>query len=422
MPTAFAFSADEKFLAASGFNGAITVRDIESGRTTQTLAGHSNFAFGVAFSADGTRLVSGGRTIWDLTTGRGLRAARSAEPLGLMSRDGRLLAAATFNDSRITLYDTNTQRRLFTLTPDDPPSLKVAPANAPHAAQAIVQPPAFSPDGRLLATFYTVPADNTQPAQVDAKAAQKAQKEMLKNMSRNPAAAMQAYNDALAKASGRGDSLANQIKLWDTQTGREVRTLVVAGGNAYAPAQIKAVTFSADGRLLAVVAHNSAVVTLWDVTTGAQVGVIGAPPAASANPYGLPGMPGAGAQMPNIAQLPGMQQMFGGQANVESVAFSADGRTLAVGGQEVTRSFDMAAMMGQMSAAMRDPKAAQANSAALQQQLLKQMKQTTAGTLKLYDAATGRELRAFAGLASEVKVVAFSPDGRLLASAATDNA
>jgi WD40 repeat protein len=421
MPTAFAFSADEKFLAASGFSTAITVRDIESGRTMQTLAGHSNFAFGVAFSADGTRLVSGGRTIWDLTTGRGLRAARSAEPLGLMSRDGRLLAAATFNDSRITLYDTNTQRRLFTLTPDDPPTLKVAPANAPRAAQAIVQPPAFSPDGRLLATFYTVPADNTQPAQVDAKAAQKAQKEMLKNMSRNPAAAMQAYNDALAKASGRGDSLANQIKLWDTQTGREVRTLVVAGGNAYAPAQIKAVTFSADGRRLAVVAHNSAVVTLWDVTTGAQVGIIGAPPApaAGANPYGLPG---AGGQMPDIAQLPGMQQMFGGQANVEAVAFSADGRTLAVGGQEVTRSFDMAAMMGQMSAAMRDPKAAQANAAALQQQLLKQMKQTTAGTLKLYDAATRHELRAFAGLASEVKVIAFSPDGRLLASAATDNA
>ena len=438
--TAFAFSADEKFLAVAGYNGTIAVREIETGRTTQTLAGHSNLAFGVAFSPDGTRLVTGGRTIWDLTTGRGLRAvARMAEPFGLLSRDGRLLAGITLGDSPITLYDTSTQRRLFTLTPSEleaPPTLKAGQPTASRTAKFAALPPVFSPDGRLLATTYFSnsginPSD--EPAQIDTKAAQKAQQKALEEMAKaarkNPAAAMQVYNDTLARQSGRGDSLTNQVKLWDTQTGRLVRTISVPGGNAYIPTQIKEVRFSPDGRTVAVIAHNSAVVTLWDVTTGAQVGTIGAPPAppAAANPYGLPnipGMPNMGAAMSNIAQMPGVGQMFGGQANITSVAFSTDGRTVALGGKESKSNFDMTALMGQMMGAnARDPKAAKANADALQQQMLKQMQQTTtAGTLKLYEAGSGRELRSLQGHTTEVKAIAFSSDGRLLASVAADNA
>ncbi len=440
--SALTFSADEKLLAASTFNGAVTVRDIETGRVVQTLAGHSNLAFAVAFSPDGTRLVSGGRTVWDLTTGRGTRTVPAAEPFGLMSRDGRLLAAGTFNDSRISLYDTTTKRRLFTLTPtgagvDEPPSLKAKPTNTRAAAKYAVQPPTFSPDGRLLATTYTLAPDSPvdQTEQPDPKAMQQAMKEAVKNMSKNPAAASQAYNDAIAKANGRSsDSLTNQVKLWDTQTGREVRTITVPGGNSFGFVHIKDVQFSADGRYVAVLMHNSAVVTLWDATTGAAAGTIGtppAPPAATGAPFGLPGMPNianmpgtsGSAQVMDMSQMPGMGQMFGGQASLSAVAFSADGRVVAVGGRESKSSFDMTAMMSMMSAGMRDPKAARMKPEELQQQMLKQMQQTTTtGTLKLYDTATRRELATLAGHTADVKAVALSADGRLVASAAADNA
>src|SRR5207248_10954220 len=46
---------------------------------------------------------------------------------------------------------------------------------------------------------------------------------------------------------------------------------------------------------------------------------------------------------------------------------------------------------------------------------------TDVGTVKLYDAATGRELRALAGPFRHVQTVAFAPDGRTLATGGAGN-
>src|SRR5205085_8662487 len=77
----------------------------------------------------------------------------------------------------------------------------------------------------------------------------------------------------------------------------------------------------------------------------------------------------------------------------------------------------------QLGALSRNPRT-KFDPAGLQQQIIhqKQMSQaTTSVTLKLYDAQTGRELRAFNGHTSEVQAIALSRDGRLVASAAADN-
>jgi WD40 repeat protein/uncharacterized caspase-like protein len=422
---ALTFSPDGKFLTASAYGGPINVWEVESGRATQKLEGHSNFAFNVAFSADGTRLVSGGRTVWDLTTGRGLRTAQAVEPFGLVSRDGRLLAALTNSDSRVTLYDAATQRRLFTLAPDTspPPTLKAAAAGASKAPAAVALPPVFSPDGRLLATTYRLEsyAPSADEQQQDLKAQQKAMQAAMKQAMKNPGAYQQLYQDELAKLNGARQSatLANQIKLWDTQTGREARTITVPGGNGLIPTLIQRVTFSEDGKQVAVVQFNNPAVTVWDVNTGAQVRTIGAPPAPGG---GFPS--GAADNADPFAMLGGGGMMFGGGASIAAVAFSPDGRLLATGGLERTGGgFDMSAVMSQMGAAGRNPKT-KVDPAAMQQQVLQQMQQSmkTTGMLKLYDAQTGREVRAFTGHTGEVQAVAFSPDGRLLASAAADNA
>jgi hypothetical protein len=53
------FSADGQVLATAGF-GEITLWSVDSGEKVATLQGHTGWIRGIAFSADGTRLASGG--------------------------------------------------------------------------------------------------------------------------------------------------------------------------------------------------------------------------------------------------------------------------------------------------------------------------------------------------------------------------
>lgn len=45
----------------------------------------------------------------------------------------------------------------------------------------------------------------------------------------------------------------------------------------------------------------------------------------------------------------------------------------------------------------------------------------TPGTIKIWDVASGRELRTLSGHSSDVTAVAFSPDGRTIVSGSKDN-
>ena len=58
-------------------DNTLKVWDLESGRELRTLAGHSEWVYGVAVSADGRLAVSASRDktlkVWDLESGRELR-------------------------------------------------------------------------------------------------------------------------------------------------------------------------------------------------------------------------------------------------------------------------------------------------------------------------------------------------------------
>jgi WD40 repeat protein/uncharacterized caspase-like protein len=376
------FSDDGKKAATGGFGTQTLLWETETGKQLLSMTGRSNMAYAVAFSADGTQLSAGGRTRWDLRTGRGLRVtpAPSEKLFGMPSRDGKLIAMFAPNNNAIAILEATTGRQLQTLTRT--------------VTGGGVERVTFSPDGHLLAVRYMEDPAAQGPKTI-------------------------------------GGLPSSQVKIWDVASGREVQTLTLAT----APNEVG---FTADGQGLVTVGGQGEVV-LWDIASGNRLRSFAATstatPAASPGSFpnlgGLPNIkPGSMPTMPNMPNMPtNMADMSAMITNtlgtmtsgtmgkrVTSVAFSPDGRTLATGGVESKSNFDMATMIsnaGQKSSKNKKPQDPQ--------DFLKDLKVETIGQVLLFDVATGREVGAIKGHGKGVTAVAFSRDGKLLASGSTDN-
>src|SRR5215470_20259948 len=114
-----ALSEDGKRIATSGFDTDTIIWEAETGKRISNLNGRTNMAYNVAFSADGNELSSGGRTRWDLRTGRGLRVipASAEKTYEVPSPDGRVLAVMKPNNSVLAVVEAPSGRQLQQLTP-----------------------------------------------------------------------------------------------------------------------------------------------------------------------------------------------------------------------------------------------------------------------------------------------------------------
>jgi RNA polymerase sigma factor (sigma-70 family) len=161
-----AFAPDGRTLAWAGTNPpqvvdpaagdwrVITLWDLAARRVRSVLAGHSAGISSLAFSADGTTIVSGSydRTarLWQSASGKPLATLEAPQAIHgvAISPDGRVIAAATGNqyasdDERtpstpgvVRLWDVATRSERATLTADE------------NSVRAV----AYSPDGKILAS------------------------------------------------------------------------------------------------------------------------------------------------------------------------------------------------------------------------------------------------------------------------------
>lgn len=363
-----AFNDDGKRIATGGFDTDTIIWETETGKRVSTLSGRTNMAYNVSFSADGTQLWSGGRTRWDLRTGRGLRvvAPSSEKTYGVPSPDGRVLAVMTLNRSAVTLIEAPSGKQLFQLAPSDD--------------VGVVNKMVFSGDGSMLALIYG-PSDDQRRT---------------------------------ATSFARG----SQVKLWDVKSGRELRSLV----SSDVPSEAG---FSADGRVIATIGSMGEI-ALWDVQSGSKLRDLTASPMKTFTPPVInPSQIKRGQmpQMPNMAEIAAMMtNVMGTMAagtpgrSVTSLAFSPDGKTLVTGGLETKANIDLAAMMSG-----KRPKGSKGSPQTDPADMMRDFKVDAVGQVKIWDVSTGQEIGALQGHGRAVAKVAFSRDGKFLATAGTDN-
>jgi WD40 repeat protein len=399
-PLAAALSRDGRTFAVTGWNG-VQLWDVKSGHLQATLAGMGSYGF-LAISPDGKTLagagvgsrVEKGRSIpvgqaelWDVASGRRKALLKGLEgnfTAAAFSPDGQILATGgfagrmkevtTIADERewkgeARLWDARTGQLKATLT----------------GSQKAVWTLAFSPDGRTLATG----SDDHTIAVWDV-ASRRLQRMLPGDGGGVRELAFSPDGQVLAAA---GET----VRLWDVKSGQLKGVL----------AQSKApLAFSPDSRMVATGSQNQAArFCLWDARNG-QLKTI---------------LPGTGAPASGVAgtgtKAEPLDDSDRWREGVRALAFSPDGKMLATGSNDkAARLWDVAS--GQMVRALHG------HSGELWSHVFSSDGKLLATSsrdraLRLWDTRSGQLTGTFFGPADWVPwppVLAFSPDGKLLAA------
>jgi WD40 repeat protein/serine/threonine protein kinase len=397
-----AYDPDGKRLASASKDGTVKVWDLGAGLELLSLPAHMGEVLGVAFSPNGQRLASAGGDgavkVWDARTGRELFALRGhGQPVESVafSPDGQRLASAD-RDRTAKVWDTTTGRQVFTLWG--------RPWNQERIPVGI-HTVAFSPDGKRLAT-----ASWDRAVRVwDAATGQgvytlRGHTGVIRSVAFSP--------DGRRLVSTAED---NTARVWDTTTSQEARSFP-GGGNSVA-----SVAFSPDGQWAALAGARA--LRVRNLTTGREVGPLprGNRPVHSltfsADGTRLAGVTDQGAVRVWTTQTGQVVQDFGGgRSDITTAAFSTNWEQVAlVDGSSVhVRNLRTGTQRAALRANLPGTIFTLTYAPGGQQLALVV---DDDGPVEVWDLTTGQKVLALHGHTSQVFSLAFSPDGRRLASA-----
>jgi WD40 repeat protein len=361
-----AFSPDGTLLASAAADNTVKLWQVATGEVVASLVGQRLGADSAVFSPDGRLLATGGLVggiwLWDVRTGNRQRVLRgpAGEPTRSLafSPDGRVLVSAG-GKNQVGFWDPATGELL----------------RAVQGTGTAVASVVFSRDGQLLAIAG---ANRAQPlVELREAATGKLVWRLATPYSSYAPCGSVAFSPDGAQVAAAVDT---GFRIWETRSGRVLHH--VRGRH-----DVWAVAWSPDGRLLATAGYHDPV-RLWSVAE---------PRRAPRRERDLPGMPGW----------------------VGHLAFSPDGRRLIMSGQHAAlRSWDLAAdrfdrvfpsrKVDRVDAVVFSPEG--------------NWMASTGGdrTVRLWDLASRELLKRRLRPESSAHSLAFSPDGRTLASGGRD--
>ncbi|MEK6320271.1 MAG: caspase family protein [Acidobacteriota bacterium] len=395
------FSADSKLIASSGTDNQIKLWDAQTGREVRTLSGSAMPVSDLAFSPDGKSLSLAGHqavSSWELITGGVRRAVALPDDYAQhrqtgiqergcqLSRDGKLVIAGSSSQPLAKVWEVATGRELPNVSLTQGKQLGNAAFNRDGSVVALVERDIQKPGapGSQASQQPSPQAPANMPAQPivmpdmskimeqmqkDPKKMQEQMKKVEEAMKKGDMSASMSVLESLgvtAPITKAANMSSTNLRLLDVATGRQLQAIPLAPGllnQMMSRVSGSILSFSPDGRIVASASGFDSPITLREVSTGQE-----------------------------LRTLKTTLSMM-----VYSLAWSADGRRLASAHSGFKRNFAAANAADTFSF------------------------DDLTFSIKVWDTQTGSELNSLGGHNNIVNGLAFSPDGRMLASGGFDS-